>query len=98
MPSRQEGLGLVAVEAQLCATPVVAYAEGGLLDVVRPEHGGTLVTAGDRRALATAIDRLVHDADAREQAGAQARAFMQARFTPHAVAEQYLAIYRDALA
>ncbi len=98
MPSRQEGLGLVAVEAQLCATPVVAYAEGGLLDVVRPEHGGTLVTAGDRGALATAIDRLVHDADAREQAGAQALAFMQARFTPHAVAEQYLAIYRDALA
>lgn len=96
MPSRNEGLGLVAVEAQLCGTPVVAYAEGGLLDVVRPEHGGTLVTAGDRAALATAIARLLHDPVARAQAGTQGHAFVQARFTPAAVAERYLAVYDEA--
>lgn len=95
MPSRQEGLGLVAVEAQLCGTPVVAYAEGGLLDVVRPEHGGTLVTAGDREALATAIARLMDDADMRAQMGALGRAFVESRFTPSAVAEHYLELYRE---
>jgi glycosyltransferase involved in cell wall biosynthesis len=96
MPSRQEGLGLVAVEAQLCGTPVVAYAEGGLLDVVRPEHGGTLVTAGDRAALATALARLLHDPAARTQAGLEGRAFVQSRFTPDAVAARYLALYQEA--
>lgn len=96
MPSRNEGLGLVAVEAQLCGTPVVAYAEGGLLDVVRPEHGGTLVTAGDRAALAAALGRLLNAPDARAQAGALAQAFVQARFTPAAVAERYLAFYDQA--
>jgi glycosyltransferase involved in cell wall biosynthesis len=96
MPSRNEGLGLVAVEAQLCGTPVVAYAEGGLLDVVRPEHGGTLVTAGDRAALATALVRRLQDPDALAIAGHQGRAFVQSRFTPAAVADRYLALYAAA--
>ncbi|MBY0488999.1 MAG: glycosyltransferase [Gemmatimonadaceae bacterium] len=96
MPSRNEGLGLVAVEAQLSGTPVVAYAEGGLLDVVRPEHGGTLVTAGDRAALATALARLLHDPAACVQAGLQGRVFVQSRFTPDAVAARYLALYAEA--
>ena len=59
IPSREEGLGLVAVEAQLCGTPVVAYADGGLFDVVRPDHGGTLVTVGDTRAFGEALARLL---------------------------------------
>lgn len=98
MPSRGEGLGLVAVEAQLCATPVVAYADGGLLDVVRPEHGGTLVPCGDIGALAEAIARVAADDRTIERLGSSARADMQARFTPAAVARRYLEVYADAAA
>ncbi len=97
MPSRGEGLGLVAVEAQLCATPVVAYADGGLLDVVRPDHGGTLVPCGDVQALAEAIARVTGSAETIVQLGELARADMLQRFTPDAVATHYSALYELAV-
>jgi glycosyltransferase involved in cell wall biosynthesis len=96
IPSRGEGLGLVAVEAQLCATPVIAYADGGLLDVVRPEAGGTLVTPGDLAALSQAIARVVADEESVARLGRAARQSMSARFSPKAVAARYLAHYREA--
>lgn len=98
MPSRGEGLGLVAVEAQLCGTPVVAYADAGLLDVVRPEHGGTLVQVGDIASLADAIARVIERDDTVHQLGEAARAHMLARFTPDAVAARYLSLYGEAIA
>lgn len=100
MPSRGEGLGLVAVEAQLAGTPVVAYADAGLLDVVDPAHGGTLVPVGDIKALAAALGQIADDnAEHAAQAqihGAQARQLMQQRFAPAAVAARYLALYEQA--
>ncbi|WP_353268281.1 glycosyltransferase, partial [Gemmatimonas sp.] len=96
IPSRGEGLGLVAVEAQLCGTPVVAYADGGLLDVVREEHGGTLVEPGNIEALAGAIAQVIATDDSVVLRGTAGRKYMMARFTPRAVAEQYLGIYEAA--
>lgn len=98
MPSTDEGLGLVAVEAQLCQTPVVAYASGGLPDVVRIDAGGTLVTPGDRAAFASALARLLDDPALAQREGRRAREAMLAHFSPREVASRYLHRYREAVA
>jgi glycosyltransferase involved in cell wall biosynthesis len=96
MPSRGEGLGLVAVEAQLCGTPVVAYDNGGVVDVVRPDFGGTLAPTGDVAALAAAIAHVIVSDEQVQHLGQAAREDMLARFTPQAVASRYLELYDQA--
>lgn len=51
---RREPAGLVLLEAQACGTPVIAYASGGMPEMVDPESG-VLVTEGDEEELAGAI-------------------------------------------
>ena len=55
VPSRREGLGLVALEALGRGRPVIASRVGGLPDVVLDEGDGLLVRADDARALADAL-------------------------------------------
>ena len=94
IPSRDEGLGLVAVEAQLCGAPVIAYRSGGLPDVVDPRWGGVLVTPGDIGALASACDQALRSAPDPQQRDA-AIAEMRERFAPAAVADRYLRLYTE---
>lgn len=98
VPSTEEGLGLVAVEAQLCETPVVAFASGGVVDVVRDGESGLLVQERTSDALAHAISGLLARPD-RGAALARAGA-SQARelFAPDRVARRYADIYREAIA
>ena len=98
IPSRNEGLGLVAVESQLCGTPVIAYRSGGLPDVVSPEAGGTLVPAGDTRALADTILAVAKHPERVTEKGAVARASMLDRFSPDTVGAGYRELYRSVLA
>jgi glycosyltransferase involved in cell wall biosynthesis len=94
IPSREEGLGLVAVEAQLCGARVIAYRSGGLPDVVDARWGGVLVEPGDIGQLALALDQAVTTAPDPAQR-ATAIETMRARFAPAAVAARYLALYRE---
>lgn len=97
MPSREEGLGLVAVESQLCATPVIAYESGGVPDAVSPAHGGTLVPVGNIDALADAIAAMLSDADRAHALGEAGRQFVRERYLPSQVATQYVELYRQAI-
>lgn len=96
VPSRDEGLGLVAVEAALCETPVVAFDSGGLRDVVRDGDTGVLVPPDDDDALARALDALLATdaADRRRAMGAAARRAALATFAPDRVAARYADVYR----
>jgi len=79
MPSRSEGLGLAAIEALAAARPVIAFAVGGLPEVVIDGVNGRLLPAGDSEAFANAVVDTLHDTARRfayaRGAAASARGF-----------------------
>jgi glycosyltransferase involved in cell wall biosynthesis len=95
VPSTDEGLGLVAVEAQLCETPVVAYESGGLTDTVQHDRTGLLVPPGDVGALAAALDALLDRPDRGADLGRAGRMVALAGFAPESAARRYAGIYRS---
>ena len=60
-PSLKEGFGLTVIEANAVGTPNVATDAPGLRDTVRDGETGFLVPAGDAKALADRIGRLLTD-------------------------------------
>jgi len=98
VPSVGEGLGLVAVEAQLCETPVIAFDSGGLPDIVQHDRTGILVGTIDAAALAAAITSLLDRPDRGAALGAAGRLHALATFAPESVAKRYTDVYKSAIA
>ncbi len=96
VPSRDEGFGLVAVEAQLCETPVVAFASGGLADTIEDGVTGYLVPPSDPAMLALALDTVI-SSDKRHEIGKAGRQSALARFAPESVARRYRTLYDSVL-
>jgi glycosyltransferase involved in cell wall biosynthesis len=97
VPSIDEGLGLVAVEALLCETPVVAFRSGGLTDVIQDGRTGVLVPPGDSAALATALDALLAEPDRGRTLGEAGRIYALSTFAPESAAQRYSDIYKQVL-
>ena len=97
VPSVDEGLGLVAVEALLCETPVVAFDSGGLRDVIQHDRTGLLVQPGNRAALANALDGLLARDGKGRDLGRAGRLYALSAFAPESTARRYAEIYRHVL-
>ena len=93
----QEGFGMVLVEAMASDLPVVATRSGGIPDVVTDGTTGLLVPERDPAALAAAAARLLDDPALAERLAAAARADLDARFSPEAIAAGFDAVYRRAM-
>ncbi|HYI20154.1 MAG TPA: glycosyltransferase family 4 protein [Solirubrobacteraceae bacterium] len=90
MPIRwPEPFGLVMVESLVCGTPVIAFAEGSVPEVVR--DGVTGFVVDDEHAMAEAIGR-VGDLDP-----AACRRDCEERFSVDAVVRGYEGVYRAAM-
>lgn len=98
VPSADEGLGLVAAEAMLCETPVVAFESGGLPDVVQHNRTGLLVRERSPDSLASAIEQVLALPDRGRALGEAGRLHALATFAPESVAKRYIDIYRAAIA
>ncbi|GAA0588428.1 glycosyltransferase family 4 protein [Paractinoplanes ferrugineus] len=61
VPSLNEAMGQVAVEALLARTPVIASRVGGLADMIRDGESGLHIPPGDADALHAALSRVLTD-------------------------------------
>lgn len=89
-----EGLGVVLLEAMANRVPVIASRTGGILDIVRDEETGLLVTPGDPAALAAALDRLAGDPPLRERLVTNAARLVAERFDWDRIVARVLEVYR----
>lgn len=89
-PSHREGLGLVAAEAVLAGTPVIAADSGGVRDVL-PED--LLVPPGDVAALAERLRRALEQLPAERARAAGLAAGIAQRLSPDASASRTLTGY-----
>jgi glycosyltransferase involved in cell wall biosynthesis len=80
LPSLNEAVGLVLIEAQLQGIPVVASNVGGIPETIKENETGILVVAGHADKLAQAILFLLDHPDKRALMGWAAREWAGSRF------------------
>lgn len=93
LPSLDEGMPNVLLEAMACGLPVVATDVAGSCELVSPGINGLLAQPKDKRSLREAIERVLSD-KSRMGKESQAKA---ARYSWSKVAQGYLKICRQAV-
>lgn len=108
-PSVYEPFGIINLEAMACETPVVASSVGGIPEVVLHERTGLLVPFAPvdqddpeprdpgkySRDLAAAINRLLANAEIRQEMGRLGRQRVEEQFSWEAVARRTLEFYGE---
>lgn len=89
-----ESFGLISVEAMTNQRPVVAFACGGIPEVVIDGRDGFVVPVGDAKLLAEKIEWLAMHPDERKRMGEQCRKDYVERFSVEAMTEKYLELMK----
>jgi len=94
-PSRFEGFGLAAVEANAAALPVVGTDIPGLREAVQSGETALLHAVDDIQGMGQSVVRLAKDACLREAMGTRARERAQAYFSVTLSCEELLHVYEE---
>jgi len=95
-PSLADNLPITIQEAMAAGTPVLAFAVGGVPELVRPGRTGWLVAAGDQAALNRQL-REILQADETWKFGECARTMIQDEFSVAGCVNRHVTLYRTAL-
>lgn len=93
LPSNEEGLGIVLLEAMASGLPVVSTRCGGPETCVVEGETGYLTPVGDAEALARRMQALVEDEALRQRLGTAGRALVDKRFSLQAAGGPFLDVY-----
>jgi glycosyltransferase involved in cell wall biosynthesis len=96
LPSLNEGMGRVLVEAMAAGLPIVASRVGGIPDLVKDGENGLLVPPANASALAKAISDLLTDKK-KQKRMAEAGKKMCRPYSAEAMVEQIDHLYRELL-
>ena len=94
LPSYDEGLPLVVLEALSLGVPVVTTPVGAIPEVLAHEQTALLVPPGDTEALARTLLRLMRDPALRARLSTEGAALYQRAFTLDAFIARLLDLYR----
>ena len=98
LPSEYESFGLAALEARACGTPPLAFAAGGLPEVIRDGVDGILAPPHEDAALARAALELLASPERRQAMSEAGRQAAVERFGIDRIVPQYEALYERVLA
>ncbi|MCB0217919.1 MAG: glycosyltransferase family 4 protein [Caldilineae bacterium] len=98
MPSHDEGLPIVLLEAMAMGLPIVATRVGGIPDLVRDGETGLLVAPGAPRELADEALGLLADRETADSLGRSAQRYVDRQCSPERATRRLAAIYRTVLA
>jgi glycosyltransferase involved in cell wall biosynthesis len=93
---RNEGFGIVHLESLAAGTPVVAYGEGGFVDIFRGEDAGVLVENGET-GFAAAVIELLGDDGRRFRLGINGYDLVKRKYSIEAMGSRYFQFYRSLL-
>jgi len=96
LPSLNEGMGRVLVEAMATGLPIVASRVGGIPDLVKDGKNGLLVPPADASVLEKAISTLLVDKTKRKRMGAAGKKMCRP-YSAEAMVEQIDDLYRELL-
>jgi glycosyltransferase involved in cell wall biosynthesis len=90
LPSDEEGLGLVVLEAMACGVPVVATRCGGPEGIIDDGLDGYLVPRDAELAMADRIRQLLEDDDRNDRMGQLARGKIAAKYAANVTGDVFI--------
>lgn len=95
LPSQQDNLPNMCLEALACGVPAVAFNIGGVPDMVLEGKTGLLSELGDTKTMAQNLQKVLSDEELRESYSQAARAHVVERFSEKKVADQMIGLYQS---
>ena len=95
LPSLNEAVGLVLIEAQAAGVPVIATRVGGIPEAIDDGKSGILVPANDLVMLTKILKKLILDQEGRKAMGEYAKEFVKNKYDPQDLASKVQIIYEE---
>ena len=97
LPTYNEGLPNVVLEAMACGLPVVATSVGGIPEIVEDGKSGILIKKKDPVSLAKAIESLLSDVKLAKIMGMKGREIAESKFSWQKNSETLIEIYNEVI-